>query len=49
MPGPEFIRAIFAMSTQQYFDAPQQLQTLIMNHSVSMTDVNSAITAGCGG
>lgn len=45
MPGPELIRAIFVADVSGV-NASQELQTLIGNHSVSMTDVHTAITSG---
>ncbi len=46
MPGPELIRAVFVLTGAYNFNAGQELQNFILNHSVSMTDVNTAITSG---
>ena len=48
MPGPELIRAVFVTPSAQYFNTGQELQTLILNHSVSMAEVNTAITSAGG-
>lgn len=46
MSGPELIRAVFVMTGLPQFNAPLQLQNLIGNAQVSMTDVHSAIVSG---
>ncbi|WP_398480637.1 hypothetical protein [Tardiphaga sp.] len=46
MSGAELIRAVFVMTGLPQFNAPQQLQSLIGNAQVSMTDVHSAIVSG---
>jgi hypothetical protein len=46
MPGPELIRAVYVLGNGISFNAGQELQTLMLNQSVSMADVNTAITSG---